>query len=97
MLLIQEEENTFQSTECFSCLEDYNIFSGYGMYEDMCKSCDESTLTTFSCPECKVVLRFFGKDDPIYCKACKALLPDIIDLKDSPTQRVLYHTKKIGS
>ena len=94
MLLIKEVEKPYQSDECTNCINDYTVLCGYVGYDEMCEDCEEAIETTFECPICSTVHSFFGKIDPIYCSHCRFLLPDVNDLKISPTKRVDYHDRK---
>lgn len=89
MLLIHEETEAYQSNECIGCMED---FSGYAGYTNMCESCEEMKCTTFKCPNCNIEHVFYGSSNPDYCKKCKILLPDVIDLKGSVEKRIGYCT-----
>ena len=93
MLLIREEEKPYFSEECPGCIDDYSGLCGYAGYDEMCENCAEATETTFKCPKCNTIHVFFGKSCPIYCKSCKVLLPDVTDLKVSPTKRVDYYDR----
>ena len=96
MFLIHEKEEAYQSPECFKCLEDYDAYSGYCGYQDMCEDCKETVKTIFECPQCSTTHTFYGESDPVYCESCKVLLPDILNLKDSPTKRLGYHNRVEG-
>jgi len=91
MLLIQEVDKPYQSEKCADCMDDFNILSGYAGYADMCIGCEDGIETIFECPRCETVHKFFGDSAPTYCDGCKTLLPDIINLKVSPTKRIRYH------
>lgn len=92
MLLIHEELKAYQSDECSKCMDDFDMYAGYGGYTDMCKNCEEMKCITFKCPHCDTEHKFFGSAAPVFCDKCKILLPDVIDLKVSTAKRLKYHT-----
>jgi len=100
MFLIQEKELPADIKECVECMEDFDVvhmgiavgMAGY----DMCKNCESKVRTTFRCPECHELHSFSDKFEPGYCKKCKIILPNIEDLKTSPTKRVDYHNREVS-
>lgn len=50
-----------------------------------------TTESKTSCPFCLSSIKFYTTS-PVYCPECTTMLPDFIQLIESPSERRAYHT-----